>query len=261
MGQITYSYLKGQSHLGPLSSPLWESLVFTSLLPIILVMKSSVYVAYCSMISFLLISFYGEVKEHLASPEPYLRQIDVLRADIKKEELKHFVTAFEFEDFRQYVGTLLPGVIKEKGPGEKSYPYRSLASVTQKSSSETLNIQKAKDVFENGRSEFRSNRYAQAIESFDKLITQHPYSAYLTEAMFLKLESHFQLRQFDGSIAIMEKMVDLFPSSELTGYAILRVGKIYELQDRYDEAVALYQTVLKSFPDRGLAAAAAKHLQ
>lgn len=224
-------------------------------------MKSNVYVVFCLSATLGLTSLYGEVKEYLSRPDEYIYQIERLTKANEAERLRHLVTLYEFEDFRQEVGTVLPDVIREKGPGEKSYPARNIASITQKGESDKLMFMKAATVFESGRALFRAGRYPEAAKKFAELIRDHAYSINVLEAMFLKLESHFQLRQYDEVVAMMEKMVDTFPESELTGYAMLRVGKIYEQQDRFDDAHRIYKTVLASFPDRGLAAEARSLLE
>ena len=56
-------------------------------------------------------------------------------------------------------------------------------------------------------------------------------------------------------------MLNLYPESELTGFALLRMGKIYEFQDRREDAIDLYQTILRSFPQRDVAGQASRSLR
>jgi TolA-binding protein len=224
-------------------------------------MKSSVVVVYSSLLAFGLVTFHERVKQHFLRPDAYLRKIERLEKSVLEERLAHLWTVYEFEDFRQYVATLLPEAVRAQPSQEKSFPLRSLASVVQQSENQGLQEYRGDALFFEGQRHFRGGHLREAIASFESLIREHAYSGHLVEALFLKLESHFRLRDYDQVIALMQTMVDAFPTSELTGYAMLRVGQIYEEKDRADEAVRIYQTVLKSFPERGLATAAREKLK
>jgi tetratricopeptide (TPR) repeat protein len=79
--------------------------------------------------------------------------------------------------------------------------------------------------------------------------------------MFLLVECNFILREFENTIAYTNKMLDLYPENELTGFAMLRLGKVYEEQDRLEDAIEIYKTLLNTFPNRGVASAARNSLR
>ena len=56
-------------------------------------------------------------------------------------------------------------------------------------------------------------------------------------------------------------MIELFPTHELTGFAMVRLGRIFEAQKRAEEAVDIYKTVLRSFPQRDVASQAKASLK
>jgi TolA-binding protein len=56
-------------------------------------------------------------------------------------------------------------------------------------------------------------------------------------------------------------MVELFPQSELTGFALIRLGSIYQIQNRNEEAVDIYKTVMRSYPQRDVASQARASLR
>ena len=224
-------------------------------------MNTNIFVVYILSMTCALSFFYAELREYYTPIEQYKEKATRLEGKVQEERVKHLLTSYEFQEFRAYVGTVLPKAIQEVGPGEKSYPLRTLASVVQKQSSETLAVARANAIFENGKNLFRNKKYESAVEKFNKVIADHPYSAYVPEALFLLVESQFVLRNYDQCIHAINKMIDLYPESELTGYAMLRLGKVYELQDRHDEAIDIYKTVLISFPDRGIASVANSNLR
>src|SRR5690606_34197364 len=101
---------------------------------------------------------------------------------------------------------------------------------------EELSLSRAARVFENGKAAFRDKKYEQAAEQFRTVIQRHAYSAHVPEALFLLVESTFVLREFDECVRAANKLLDIYPDNELTGYALLRLGKVYEFQDRHEEA-------------------------
>ena len=224
-------------------------------------MNSSVFVSYCLFLTLGVTAFYGQAKQYFNRPGPYLERIENLKENIEQEKFRHLLTKHEFEDFRQYTATLLPQAIQKKGKGEKSFLLRSLASVVQKSNSDQLSDFKATEKFEKGRAAFRTQQFEVALLNFKDVVENHSYSAHVLNALFLQVEAYFQIRQYDQALKVFDKMLSTFPGDTLTGYAMLRVGKIYEFQDRQDDAVRLYETVLQSFPDRNLASLARTSLR
>lgn len=224
-------------------------------------MKNYILASFCLLLTAGWAFFYGQAKAYYTKPDQYLVKIEKLKQQLGKEKLRSVLVQYEFEGFRQHVATLLPGVIQEKGNGEASYPYRSLASVVQKTEVEALLVLSAKQIFSKAKSDFREKRYQEALIGFDKVIRDHSYSAHVPESLFLKLESHFQLREFSKALKAYEALLQLYPADELTGYAMIRVGKIYEYENRFDDAIQVYRNVLLVFPQREVASLAREQLR
>ena len=224
-------------------------------------MNTNIFVAFCLMIACAMTYFYSELREHFSPADLYKEQIATLEKKVTTERLKHLITSYESADFRSYVATLLPEAIKQKDSQEKSYQLRGLASVVQKQNNENLTISRAQAVFDEGKKYFRENKYEEASRSFRFLVKNHPYSAHIPEALFLLVESTYVLREYSDTIAYTNQMLDVYPENELTGYALLRLGKIYELQYRLEEAMDVYKTILKSFPNKEVALLAKSNLR
>ncbi len=221
-------------------------------------MNTNVFVVFTLSLTLAFSYFYTELREFYSPTKGLRAEVHALEHKVQEEKFKQLVLSYEFFDFRDYVATLLPKAIREKGgeETEKSYPLRSLASVVQKQTNEKLSVEKAKMIFESAKKLFRDQKFEDASKSLTALIKNHPYSAYLPEAMFLLVESHFQLRQYDRCIPWVNQMIEIYPENELTGYAMVRLGKIFEHQDRHEEAMDIYKTIIKSFPQRDLAGVA-----
>lgn len=220
------------------------------------VMNTNIFVVFTLTLTLGLSYFYTELREFYSPTKGLTREVRALENKISEEKFKHQLTSYEFEDFRNYVATILPKAIEDKHSDEKSYPLRSLASVVQKQTNEKLNVEKAHLIFEEAKRMFRTEKYEIASKSLTVLVKNHPYSAHLPEAMFLLVESHFQMHEYDRCVYWANQMIELYPENELTGYSMIRLGKIFEHQDRHEEAMDLYKTVIKSFPQRDLASIA-----
>lgn len=220
------------------------------------VMNTNVFVVFTLTLTLSLSYFYTQLREHFSPTKNLRMQVHALEKKVGEEKFKTQLAHYEFEDFRNYVATILPKEIEKKHSDEKSFPLRSLASVVQKQTNEKLNIEKAHIAFESAKKLFRDQKYESSVKAFEALVKNHPYSAYLPEAMFLLVESHYQLHEYDNCVRWANQMIELYPENELTGYSMIRLGKIFEYQDRHEEAMDIYKTVIKSFPQRGLASLA-----
>jgi TolA-binding protein len=215
-------------------------------------MKQSVQGVTAIFVLFILTAFHMQVKAHYQRPEIYLEQISKLEKKWQEEKVKHLITSFHMQDFRQSVATILPRAIQEKKSYEKSYPLRSLASVLQKNSKEHILNLKSDSTFQAAARLYSEKKYTESIEIFKGLIINQPYSAKIPEAMFLLVDSYYNLNRYAEALEVYEKMIDLYPELEVTGYAMLRVGKIYEYHNKSDMAVDLYKTIISTFTEPNL---------
>lgn len=199
---------------------------------------------------------YGKMREHFNGPHRFEKQIALLKEENEVEAVQRRLAEHKLLEFQMEVAAVLPGFLKGKEDKAEGYPMRGLASVVSKGQNETLQTQLAKMKFAQAKEKFRKHEFSKAVELFQEFVSRYSYSSHLTEAYFLMAESQFQLQEFDACTKTVEHMLQVFPESELTGYALLRLGKIYEYRDRPEEAAELYKTVLRSFPHRGLASQA-----
>lgn len=217
-------------------------------------MKVHVYALVALGISTFLLGGYAYLKDHFHDPSPYHDRIGDLEEEVEREKFRLEISRLEHEEFRQSVATILPDALKDNK--EMNYPKRLLASVTQRQEADYYRTLQANSLFVKAKALFRAKDYHASNPLFKKIIQDHSYSSHLAEAYFLLAEGHFQLSQYEQSVKVIKQMVQLYPETELTGFALLRLGKVYEFQDRPAEALQLYQTVLRSFPQRSVASQA-----
>ena len=213
------------------------------------------------VLSFVYMQAYWVVRERYSQTPELALEIKNLKAQMDQQKLRSLLVAEQAENFRQEVASALPPALKmitEKG---KDYPLRNLASVSMSGERDSLKVMVASTVFETGKSLFRKGEYAKANRMFKKVITDYGFSVQVIEAYFLTAEGQYLLGNMEEATETINTMVELFPESELTGFALVRLGQIFENRERYDEAVQIYRTVLKTFPYRNVAAVAEKSLQ
>jgi TolA-binding protein len=205
--------------------------------------------------------FFWTAKHHFSGLEEAKNQVKELRAEVKEERLKTQLAKDEFLEFRQDVATLMPQALPIAGKGINGYPLRNLAAVLNPSSSDAVRPVIIKTLFERGQELFRQKKFEESNRVFKMFVEKYSYSESAPSAYFLWLDGAFQTGDYRQCIEISNQMVEQFPGLELTGFALLRLGRIYELQGRAEDAVDLYKTVLRSYPQRDVAAQAKASLK
>jgi TolA-binding protein len=219
-------------------------------------MKVTTFLSFILVLTLGWMQFYSAVRERFNGVQELKSQVASIKSQKEQRELELALDREQFLEFRQSVATLMPDVLREKGLGEEGYPFRSLASTITRS--EAMEVKKtiAKTLFERGKSHFRSREYAKAIKVFKQVIDRFGFSTHVAEAYFLMAESQFQENELEECTTTIKEMVELFPQHELTGFSLIRLGRIYELQNRNEEAIDIYRTVMRSYPQRDVASQA-----
>lgn len=183
-------------------------------------------------------------REKMASPDRFQAHFAHLEEARDQAELRAKLVQHQLAEFQTQVATLMPEALKMKAP-EGAYPLRQLASVV--TDSDSLNVERASSLFDRAKNKFRDQEFEESNRAFTELIEQYPESVHVVESYFLLAEGQYQARAFDESAATIEKMMTLFPENDLTGFALLRLGRIYEKQDRLEDATDIYRAVLSNF--------------
>ncbi len=147
---------------------------------------------------------------------------------------------------REMVAQVIPGSLKNKPKDSTTYEIRNIASVLNSTNS-SLQIERASSMLEKAKDEFRAKNFEESNLRLSKLLRLYPDSLHGPEARFLLVEGYFQARDFEACIEVVEEMIRLYPESELTGFALLRLGRIYEGRDRIEDAAEIYRSVVSHF--------------
>ncbi len=116
---------------------------------------------------------------------------------------------------------------------------------------------------------FRDVEYESAIENFQQVIDNYPYSEYATLAEIKLADIHYERRQYPEAASYYQDFVELHPRHELVPHALFRSGMCsFEQMSESDrdqtatlQAVSHFRTLLARYPDAETADAAALRLQ
>lgn len=224
-------------------------------------MNLTVFLSFILVLTAGWMQFYSAAREAYNGVSELEEKLVRTQEQAKVREVDLAMEREQFLEFRQYVATLMPEVLKEKGKGLEGYPYRSLASVITKNESQAVRATIVKTLFERGKTHFREKSYSKAVKVFRQVIDKYGFSPWVAESYFLMAESYFQENELEECARAIRQMVELFPQNELTGFALVRLGRVYELQNRSEDAVDIYKAVVRSYPQREVAAQAKASLR
>src|SRR5665213_3128106 len=133
-------------------------------------MNTNVLVVFILTLTLGVTYFYTSLREFYSPTKSLRQEVSRLEDKVKAERFKHLLTSYAFADFRNYVATVLPKAIQEKGEGEKSFKLRSLASVVQNQTNENLSIERASMAFDTAKKLFREQKLEESNKLFALLI-------------------------------------------------------------------------------------------
>lgn len=200
----------------------------------------------------------GYIREHFNPTQSLIHKIAALEQAKRQADLRSRLALDQLNDFRSQVAIVLPQAL-DANVQKESYPLRQLASVVSKG--DPLVIERASSAFEKAKTEFRNKNFEDTAVLLKDLIEHHPDSTHIIDAYFLLAESEYQIGREEKSVETIETMISLFPESELTGFSLLRLGKIFEKQDRLEDAADIYRSVLTNFQQREIVTQASAALK
>jgi TolA-binding protein len=207
-------------------------------------MKNAWFLSFTLVLVTAYVGLGGWLQQKMSPASRLEKQLALVERERKVAEFRQQLAAHQLADYQQQVATLMPDALKDKGAVE-GYPLRQMASVITQSDS--IQIERASSLFEKAKKSFREKLFEESNAMLVELITKYPDSVHVVEAHFLLAEGRYQIGELESSVETIEKMISLFPDSELTGFALLRLGRVFEKQDRLEDAADIYRAVLSNF--------------
>lgn len=89
--------------------------------------------------------------------------------------------------------------------------------------------------FDKGTRDFERRRYLEAVESFQRIVSNFPGHARVAEAQYYLAEAYFGLEEYVNAAFEYERLVDIYPSSQWRDDAQFKIGESYYEQSRRAE--------------------------
>lgn len=204
--------------------------------------QNSFFIVFCLCLTLGLVSAYAVFVGHFNGQKHYERTLAKLQKQIDNEKLNNSLLSYQLKDFQQTVAQVLPDNKKILA----KYELQNMASIVRTPASiESLDLSGV--YYEKAKKSFAERDYDEAIQKFYDLIEKYPLSKHSVEAHFFIAESYYLKKDFRNSLTEIDKMVTQFPQHDLTGFILLRMGQISELNNQAEEASEIYKTVLGNF--------------
>jgi len=114
----------------------------------------------------------------------------------------------------------------------------------------------AEGLFKDGTRAFNEKKYARAIEAFNRLIADYPFSPLLIEAQLKAADAYYLNQQYPEAISAFKEFQSMHPSNENIPFVVYRLGLSYFDQftsvdrDQKDTKTAkdYFESVITKYP-------------
>lgn len=175
---------------------------------------------------------YGLFSSHFAASPDASFRVEQMQNELASLQQDKAKLAYQFEDFRQNAAMHWPEARKRD--------YRWPASVT---------VDLSTSLYEKGRRLFQEKKWDESLAVFTKILVEFPYSKWVTEAQYYSCEISFQVRDLKATSECVSQMVELFPESALTGFQLMRLGQVHEINGQIEDAIEVYSIVNSQFSE------------
>lgn len=198
-----------------------------------------------------IVSLHVLIRNNHGPDEKFKEKIAEVEREKQSADLRSQLLISEISEYRQSIAAVMPAALEQKRGLRDNPALRELASVAG-GAGDPLAIERASGLFEKAKTAFREEDFESSNHLFAALVEKYPESVHTPEAHFLLAEGRFQMKEYADSAAQIEKMIEAYPESELTGFALLRLGRIFEIQDRLEDAGDIYKAILANFKQPAL---------
>ena len=115
----------------------------------------------------------------------------------------------------------------------------------------------AGELYNEGLANLNDNKLKNAIDSFNEVDRQHPYSEYARKALLMSAFTSYRRGQYDDTVSTANRYLALYPGSDDAAYAQYLIGSSYfhqipdvtRDQDATKKAISSLQAIVDRFPD------------
>lgn len=115
----------------------------------------------------------------------------------------------------------------------------------------------AETLYTSAKEKLERKRYEEAVQLFEEVERQHPYSNWARRGMLMKAFAHYQQNDYDEAISATEQFIGLHPGNKDAPYAYYLKAMCYYEQIRdvgrdqnfTDQSVRALNDVVRRYPD------------
>ncbi|HEY1079205.1 MAG TPA: outer membrane protein assembly factor BamD [Bdellovibrio sp.] len=215
--------------------------------------QNSLFLIFCLCLTVGFLGAYSAFVRHFNGHEQYEQRLADMQHQVETEKFNNTLLTYQLKDFQQTVAQVLPDDKKLQA----KYELKNLSAVVRApASADAIELSGAS--YEKAKRYFNDRDYDKAIREFYKLLDRYPLSQHSVEARFFIAESYFLKKDFRSSLGEIDNMITLYPQHDLTGFILLRMGQISEVNNQSEEASEIYKTVLTKFKNPDLKSQAQK---
>jgi TolA-binding protein len=216
-------------------------------------MNTRIIAATCLIMTFSGLLFLSEVRGRLNGAKEHQELAEFWKSRIAREQLKKLIVMGQFADFKQDVALLIPEHVNKEKNDERKNQLRQLASIIPHEKNHEITLGYSAEKFlKQGKDFIKAKEYLAGLVPLKKLINKFPDSHHVIEAHYLIVEAYSKKNSSKEVIEWVDKMVELFPADRLTGFALLKVGELYEKDGRSEDAIKIYKTIVSTYQDKVL---------
>ncbi|MEE3040364.1 MAG: outer membrane protein assembly factor BamD [Candidatus Latescibacterota bacterium] len=122
--------------------------------------------------------------------------------------------------------------------------------------------------YDKGTQALAKKRYLEAIENFQRLVSNFPGSALVSDAQYQLAESYYGMEDFVNAVFEYQRLIDTYPSSEWADEAAFQIGEAFFEQRRRPEldqsetyeALTAYRRFLEDHPSSPMVSVAQERI-
>src|SRR4051794_2486922 len=126
----------------------------------------------------------------------------------------------------------------------------------------------AEALYEEGNRQLNDKKYTRAVDAFQKLKTDHPFSPLLTQAELKLADSYYLNQQYPEAITAFKEFQSLHPNNDNLAFVNLRLGQAHfdqftssdRDQKNTEIAKGYFETVVTNYPNSPFALEAKEKL-
>ncbi|MCB0348021.1 MAG: hypothetical protein KDD37_04260 [Bdellovibrionales bacterium] len=204
-------------------------------------MKLELYFVAAGIIGVMLFRVHSHFNGTYSGKQFYQEKVSKLQEDLDRSELEVALMEKRQFDYQQSIAMQLPSMLK-KDP----YNARNIASVISDKKG-AIEFDNKFEKLEAAKKYFNEGHFEEVVDELEPIYKDSPEHPLAPEVSFLLMEANHFLGKREEAAVIIRSMLQLYPESYLTGYALLRLAEYFVQEGDERKAKYLYQFISEKF--------------